>query len=489
MSIKNKNLIVFSTLVSLLTVSIGCKKSFLEEPPRIQTVDDYFQSSNQAAKEMVNAIYNKLYDWNIHSFPFIGMTEIAGDNASKGSDPGDSGGDKDQLDGYFFSPTSISFGDVWNGYFEGIARANSAIKFINELDIPEASKTQYIAEARFLRGYFYFFMVRSFGGVPLIDKVPITEEEIANTYVRATEDEIYDLIESDFQFATQLPSKQLIDLGRASGDAAKAFLAKVSMYREKWGQCASFCSELIQSNEYALMEDFSQIWREIGEYSSESIWEVNGKGSDPQKGILEYFVVQAPRGGSKGLGWGFNTPTQEFYDAFDTADVRRDATIIRSGQTLWDGWETDPNHSNPLYNYKSYVSRLAESWGQGDINSNKNLRVIRYGEILLIAAEAANELGDATSACGYLNQVRKRAGLNEFNSTDQLEIRKVIWEERRYELAFEHDRVFDLRRQGRIGEVLTANGINFVDNKHELFPIPQRQIDLAEGKMKQNPGY
>ncbi|MDA9214093.1 RagB/SusD family nutrient uptake outer membrane protein, partial [Bacteroidia bacterium] len=112
-----------------------------------------------------------------------------------------------------------------------------------------------------------------------------------------------------------------------------------------------------------------------------------------------------------------------------------------------------------------------------------------YGEILLIAAEAANELGDATSACGYLNQVRKRAGLNEFNSTDQLEIRKVIWEERRYELAFEHDRVFDLRRQGRIGEVLKANGINFVDNKHELYPIPQRQIDLAEGKMKQNPGY
>ena len=180
---------------------------------------------------MVNAIYNKLYDWNIHSFPFIGMTEIAGDNASKGSDPGDSGGDKDQLDGYFFSPTSISFGDVWNGYFEGIARANSAIKFINELDIPEASKTQYIAEARFLRGYFYFFLVRSFGGVPLIDKVPITEQEIANTYVRATEDEIYDLIESDFQYATQLPSKQLIDLGRASGDAAKAFLAKVSMVR------------------------------------------------------------------------------------------------------------------------------------------------------------------------------------------------------------------------------------------------------------------
>lgn len=477
-------------VLSLIALAIGgCKKSFLDEAPRVQTADDYFASSNQAAREMVNAIYNKLYDWNIHSFPFIGMTEIAGDNASKGSDPGDSGGDKDQLDGYFFSPTSISFGDVWNGYFEGIARANSAIKFINELEIPDASKTQYIAEARYLRGYFYFFLVRSFGGVPLIDKVPITEEEIANTYVRASVDEIYDLIESDFQFALQLPSKQLIDLGRASGDAAKAFLAKVSMYRQNWGTCASYCDDLIQSGDYALLDDYSHIWREIGEFSSESIWEVNGKGSDPQKGILEYFVVQAPRGGSKGLGWGFNTPTQAFYDAYDTGDLRRDATIIKSGETLWDGWETDPNHSNPLYNYKSYVSRLAESWGQGDINSNKNLRVIRYGEILLIAAEAANELGDDVTACTYLNMVRSRAGLDEFTSTDQDEIRQKIWRERRFEMAFEHDRVFDLRRQGRIGQVLSDAGINFVNKKHELYPIPQRQIDLAQGKMLQNPGY
>ncbi len=477
------------SILTLVSVFGACKKNFLEEPPRVQTADDYFKTSNQAAREMVNAIYNKLYDWNIHSFPFIGMTEIAGDNASKGSDVGDSGGDKDQLDAYFFSPTSISFGDVWNGYFEGIARANKAIKFINELEIPETQKTQYIAEARFLRGYFYFFLVRSFGGVPLIDRVPETEAEIAQTYVRASVDEIYSLIESDFQFALQLPSKQLIDLGRVSGDAARAFLAKVALYRQNWGQCASYCNEIINSGEYKLMADYSHIWREIGEYSEESIWEVNAKGSDPQKGILEYYVVQAPRGGSKGLGWGFNTPTQEFYDAYEEGDLRRDATVIVSGQTLWDGWETDPNHTNPMYNYKSYVSRLAESWGQGDINSNKNLRVIRYGEVLLMAAEAANEMGNSELSCNFLNEVRKRAGLSDFNSTNSDTLRAKIWNERRFELAFEHDRVFDLRRQGRIGEVLKMQGIPFADGKHELYPIPQRQIDLSNGKMIQNPGY
>ena len=483
---------IFTTLLVLTALSLtlgGCKKNFLDEPPRVQTIEDYFTTSNQAAREMVNAIYNKLYDWNIHSFPFIGMTEIAGDNASKGSDVGDSGGDKDQLDAYFFSPTSISFGDVWNGYFEGIARANKAIKFINELEIPEAQKIQYIAEARFLRAYFYFFLVRSFGEVPVIPKVPETEDEIAQTYIRSSIGDVYALIESDFQYALQLPSKQLVDLGRVSGDAARAFLAKTALYRKNYGQCASYCNELINSQEYKLLPDYSHIWREIGEFSEESIWEVNAKGSDPQKGILEYYVVQAPRGGSKGLGWGFNTPTQAFYDAYEEGDVRREATIIVSGQTLWDGWETDPNHTNPLYNYKSYVSRLAESWGQGDMNANKNLRVMRYAEVLLMAAESANELGDAPLACDYLNMVRSRAGLPDYQTTDTDSLRMKIWNERRFELAFEHDRVFDLRRQGRIGEVMKSNGIPFVDGKHELYPIPQRQIDLSAGKMFQNPGY
>jgi len=487
--LKFKNIYPIVGALTALTIMGACKKSFLDEPPRVQTIDDYFKTSNQAAKEMVNAIYNKLYDWNIHSFPFIGVTEIAGDNASKGSDVGDSGGDKDQLDAYFFSPTSISFGDVWIGYYEGIARANQAIKFINALDIPEAQKIQYIAEARFLRGYFYFFLVRSFGGVPVIEKVPETEAEIAQTYIRSSTDEVYALIESDFQYALQLPTQQLIDQGRVNGDAARGFLAKVALYRKNWGQCASYCNEIINSGSYQLLPDYSHIWREIGEFSEESLWEVNAKGSDPQKGILEYYVVQAPRGGSKGLGWGFNTPTQEFYDAYEPGDLRRAATVIVSGQTLWDGWETDPNHINPRYNYKSYVSRMAESWGQGDINSNKNLRVLRYGEILLMAAEAANEMGDPTLACTHLNKIRTRAGLPDFNSSNSDTLRLKIWNERRFELAFEHDRVFDLRRQGRIAEVLTKTGIPFVVGKHELYPIPQRQIDLSEGKMNQNPGY
>lgn len=485
-----KSTIKFASFASVLALtSVSCKKNFLDEPPRVQTVKDYFSTTNQAAREMVNAIYNKLYAWETHSFSWMGMTEIASDNSEKGSDPGDTGADKDQLDGYFFSPTSISFGEVWNSNFEGIARANKAIEYIEKLDLPTAEKDRWIAEARFLRGYFYFNLVRSFGGVPKIDKVPVTEEEISNTYVRASADEIWDLIESDFQAALSLPSTQLVDLGRGTSDAARAFLAKSALYRKNWSSTLAYCDDLINSGRYELMADYSHIWREIGEFSKESIWEVNCKGTDPQKGIIGYFVVQAPRSGARGLGWGFNTPSLDLVNAYEPGDVRKDATIITSGQTLWDGWETDPNHPNKHYNYKAYVSRIAESWGKGDNETTKNLRVIRYAEVLLMAAEAENELGNSSKACDYLNIVRKRAGLADFSSSDQSAVREAIWKERRVELAFEHDRTFDLRRQGRIGEVMRAHGKPFVDGKHELFPIPQRQIDLGEGKLIQNPGY
>ncbi len=485
-----KKTIKYVSMVSVVALAAaGCKKNFLDEPPRVQTVDDYFATTNQAAREMVNAIYNKLYAWETHSFSWMGMTEMASDNSDKGSDPGDTGADKDQLDGYFFSPTSISFGEVWNSNFEGIARANKAIDYIGKLDLPQAEKDRWIAESRFLRGYFYFNLVRSFGGVPKIDKVPVTEEEISNTYVRATADEIWDLIESDFQAAVILPNQQLIESGRATSDAARAFLAKTALYRKQWSSTLAYCNDLIKSGRYELMADYSHIWREIGEFSKESIWEVNCKGTDPQKGIIGYFVVQAPRSGARGLGWGFNTPSLDLINAYEVGDLRKDATIITSGQTLWDGWETDPKHPNKHYNYKAYVSRIAESWGKGDNETTKNLRVLRYAEVLLMAAEAENELGNTSNACQLLNQVRKRAGLQDFTSSDSKEVREKIWHERRVELAFEHDRTFDLRRQGRIGEVMRAHGKPFVDGKHELFPIPQRQIDLGEGKLLQNPGY
>jgi hypothetical protein len=109
--------------------------------------------------------------------------------------------------------------------------------------------------------------------------------------------------------------------------------------------------------------------------------------------------------------------------------------------------------------------------------------------VLLIHAEAANENGKTADAVSSLNLVRSRAGLNNTTAVTQAEVREAIWKERFVEFAMEHDRVFDLRRQGRAGEVMRAHGKNYIDGVHDLYPIPQRQIDLSGGKMTQNPGY
>lgn len=278
------------------------------------------------------------------------------------------------------------------------------------------------------------------------------------------------------------------DQGRATSGACIGLLAKVALYQKDWASAKNYSEQLITSGRYALTSDFAGMFKEAGEFNSESIWEVNCKGTDPNKGISGYFVVQAPRGAG-GLGWGFNTPSQRLVDAFEPGDIRKAATIITSGQVLWDGFQTNAAAPNKYYNYKCYVSKTMETFNGNDNETNKNLRVLRLGEMYLIHAEAANELGDTAAARKSLNEIRKRAGLAASNALAISDIRDAVYKERRVEMAMEHDRLFDLRRTGRAGAVLRAAGIPFVDNRHELYPIPQRQIDLSGGKLTQNPGY
>ncbi|MES1220035.1 MAG: RagB/SusD family nutrient uptake outer membrane protein, partial [Bacteroidota bacterium] len=208
----------------------------------------------------------------------------------------------------------------------------------------------------------------------------------------------------------------------------------------------------------------------------------------PNLGINGYFLVQAPRG-ANGLGWGFNTPSQDLVNAYEPGDVRKAATIMFAGQTLWDGFQVSPQASNPRYNYKSYVSKTRESFNGDDVQTNKNLRIIRFGELLLIKAEAENELGNILPAQQALDSVRHRAGLASTTANTQDDLRNAIYKERRVEMAFEHDRMFDLQRTGRAGAVLRALGKPYVDAVNKVFPIPQIEINLSNGKLLQNPGY
>lgn len=484
----NKKLLI--VLITCITCYPSCRKSFLTEEPRTVTINDLINNPQDGAQRLIAAVYSKLYDWNVHTFSWIGISSITSDDADKGSDPGDFGTDKNLLDNWTFDASSLSFDELWIGNFEGIGRATYALKLIPGMNISEAEKNRYIGEAKLLRAYFYWNLVRTFGGVPKIDHVLESQADIQASSIRVSAEEIYAFMEEDLQDAiTKLPvTTNINERGRVSKGAAQAIFSKVLLYQKKWSQAKAMCDVIISGNQYSLLSNYALIWREVGEFSAESIWEVNAIGTTPNKGIENYFVVQAPRGAG-GLGWGFNTPTQNLMDAYEPGDTRKAATIMQRGQTLWDGFVVNTGASNLYYNYKSYVSKTNETFNGDDVNTNKNLRIFRYGEILLIKAETENELNDTTAAKSALNQLRVRAGLSPVNAISQAVMRNTIYKERRVEMAFEHDRMFDLRRTGRAVTVLQAAGKAFDSPKHDLFPIPQHQINLSANRILQNPGY
>lgn len=482
---KNKNIVIISLM---LLAFLSCNDDkFLDVNPSTETPEQAL-SSPTAATELVNAVYNKLLDYNISSFPWNGVSSMTSDDADKGSDPGDNGGDKNLLDALNFSPTSLSFNEVWEGNYQGIARANQALKFLPDLAIDDTLKKRLIGESKFLRALFYFRLVEMFGGVPLIKSVPDIQNQTdiiaANT--RATRQEVYDFIMTNLnEAAADLPVQYgSADLGRATKGAALTLLAKVHMHQgtpADWQKVKELTTQVMGLG-YDLTTNYEDIWKEIGENNIESIFEIQARGETPNKGVEKYSLSQGARGAG-GWGWGFNTPTQDLANAYETGDSRRDATIIFRGETLWDGLLVPNTVSNSMYNQKAYVSKTAETFNGNDEFTNKNIRILRFAEVLLMNAEAAIEVGG--DAATPLNRVRNRANLGNAPVVDKM----AIWKERRVELAFEHDRYFDLVRQGRAGVVLRAHGKNFVDGKHELFPIPQAQIDLSGGLLTQNPRY
>ena len=456
---------------------LGCD-DFVEE---VEIVDPTAEESGEDFQpiQFVTGVYGRHTDF-AYAFSFLGITEIISDNADKGSAPTDTGADKDQLDGLTHTPSSVSIRAMWTQWYKAIGRASLAIEFTESFEpIDESLRTRLIGECKFLRALNYFWLVRSFGDVPLQDV------DILN---RAPVTEVYAFIEQDLMEAIDaLPLKSdyaVQDLGRATQGAAQALLAKVLLYQEKWQEAADMANNVINSGEYDLEPDYATVWRASTENGIESIFELQGRGEIIAHGIQQYSSTQGARG-PDGFGWGFNTPSEDLLNAFESEGdaIRRDATIIFAGETLFDGRQINPGVENPRYNEKAYSSLNA---GQGD--GDKNIRILRFAEILLIRAEALNELGQGDAALQPLNQVRTRVSLPEITSADQNTLRQAIWKERRLELAMEHDRWYDLLRQGRAAEVMQAVGKPFETGKHELYPIPNDQL-IRTPDMEQNPGW
>jgi len=467
----------------------GCSKDYLDvdQTESISTKDIALFNNDAGAATFVTAIYSKFLDWNMTSFSWIGMSSIASDDADKGSSPGDTGSDKDLMDALTYNASSPSTSEIFAANYEGINRCNQALSIIPQLDQADpALRARLLGEAKFLRAFMYFTLVKSYGGVPIIDHLPnpSSDEDRIMQLTRKTTAEVYSYIESDLYDAiAALPNKSAYaasEKGRASKGAAYALLAKVNLYQKNWQKVVDNCN-LITG--YSIVSDYASMFKLAGENDAESIFEIQGTGSTPAKGISGYSATQGARGAG-GWGWGFNTPSMSLVNAYETGDVRKNATIIFAGTTLYDGRVVPTTVENPRYNYKAYSSAYTDGW-----ETDVNIKYLRYAEVVLMKAEALNELGQTSTAIPLLNQIRTRAGLANTTAASQVDVRKAIWKERRVEMAFEHDRFFDLVRTGQAVSAFAIDGKTFVAGKHELFPLPQSFITQSNGLSVQNPGY
>ena len=487
------------TLTLLLLAATACRKDFLDRKPLGDaTYDTFFENAEQATFA-VNAVYNQFRQWDCISFPWISLTDIVSDDADKGSTPTDALYVL-EIDNFTFDATNSNFSGAWRGYYNVIARANLAIQKIPDVDMDANLKKRLIGECKFLRAYSYFLLVQWFGDVPLIFEPLGAADYYSQT--RRPVDEVYQAIERDLLDAVDaLPEKSKYasaDLGRATKGAAKGILAKLYMLKKDFPKAEQYCQEIIDSKEYSLLPKYSDNFLPVGENGTESVFEINAAALPPTNGVTgpgatPYNMIQGVRG-IPNLGWGFNRPSDNLVSSYENGDPRREATVIYVGEVLPDGTtqvQDNPEIVGERFNQKAWVPSHT---GLQD-NGPGNIRVLRYADILLLAAEAMNENGKSAEALVYLNQVRKRArGTNTFilpdvTTTDQSQLREKIYKERRVELAMEQHRWFDLKRWGRAAQVMQAVGKNFVAGKHELFPIPQTEIDLTSGKIQQNPNY
>lgn len=473
--------IVMSSLVF-----ISCEDDLNVDPRDSMSEEDFLKDPKNAV-QLINGVYSKLLDYDMNSFSWIGITSITSDDADKGSTPGDSGTDKKKLDDLTFDATDVSFNDVWRSRYAGIYRANNAIFYLEKVNLEASLKNRLLGEAKFLRAMWYFDLVRCFGGVPVVlGNIDLNDTSTINdeVFTKKTKEEVYAQIEIDLKEAIEkLPLKSQYaptDLGRASKGAAQALLAKAYLYQQRWQDAFDMSGEVISSGQYSLLADYAQVWREAGENGSESIFEVQATAA---LGINGYTDVQGPRG-TPDLGWGFNTPSENLVNAYEPGDVRKTATIMFVPSVLWDGFVAPTSWTNSRYNYKAYQSSIAETWiGKG--MTGKNLRILKYSDILLIRAEAAFNIGNTGEATDRINEIRSRANLSDLGSVTLAQ----IYKERRLEMAMEHDRWFDIVRTGQGVSAMSAVGKTFVVGKHEVFPIPQPQITVSGGKLIQNNGY
>ncbi len=473
------------TLKILLFVSIfqliACEGILDKEPIAILDAGSFFQTEADAI-QAVNAAYSPLLFNNGNNNFYWAFAEVTGDAAIPGGDGSRPG--IVEMESFTYTPRTEELNDFWKLQYKGVTQCNLVLDNIEKININEVTKNRITGEALFLRSYYYFLLTQVFGDVPMYLKVtPPDQLKIA----KSAKDIIYVQILKDCEkAATLLPVNNTADnVGRATKGAALALAAKTSMYQKDYNKVITYVSEIKALNVYKLVSDYRENFQKLTQNNSESVWEIQHTNLELGVGnfLNQWWASR------KFLGYGFAEVTPSFVQSFETGDPRLKFTVAMNNDPYF-GLIYKNSFSSTTFSPRKFLQADSELTQKAD--GDINYPAIRFAEVLLWEAEALVELGRAQEALAPLEIVRARARAQSANpsavppivSSDQNIVRQAIRHERQVELGFELHRFFDLVRWGIAGDILPG----FQKGKHEVFPLPQTEIDLNPSLI-QNSGY
>ncbi len=504
-----KKYMQYAILCGTLAAMASCKKYIAYNPHDAYQVTalDYLQSESDY-RTMEISVYTPT-QWLNQVVP---IGDIASDNAVSGGESASDVLDLQQIDDYTLTPVNGTLANIWQYAYEGINRANYMTQYKTTnpggQSVAFAGKDAMYGEVYFLRAYYYFTLTKMFGDVPLFTNKRLDLSN-SGTLKRAAKAQVYQQIETDLKNATAVLPTVQAQQGRITRYAAQALLGKVYLYQNKYDSAATVLKSIIDAGAFTLVSDFGSMFLASGENGTESLFEIQYTNASPYyqwsnvlQGQGNYAVQQCGIRGLNGndpmpyaAGWSTNLPSQDLAAAYSAGDQRKDVTVldIEAYKAANPGfnitYQVAPYKNTGLYNQK-YLPRRGQTSGQTELNYLNNQRIIRYADVLLMAAEAFNKSASPNDALAktYLNQVRRRAfkvadASRDITATGST-LYTAILNERRLELAMEGERFFDLVRTGQAATVL---GSKFKTGKNELFPVPQ--VETTVSGLSQNPGY
>lgn len=515
------NLKVYFVLL-IMVIASGCT-DLQEEPIGVLVPEGYFKTEKDV-QAAINGCYGSMASSNYYGDGLTTPLQLMSDMIDLGFNYSNYA----DFSNFIHTPTNTYPNDLWRCSYGIIAIANTALSGIDQIDEKQEVKDRLEGEARFVRAFIYYHLVRLFGEIPYLDNLEFVVDKVEKSSVA----DVYAGIIGDLEFAwlhlpMQHPDGDLRT--RPSKGSAATVLASVYLTLGNWQEAYENSKWVIDNAgtlNYQLEEDFQDLFRvETQDNSKEYIFAVDFLGDQRGSNSPNSFTLENDHtigafngvdGGAKPYrGWSMLVPNLKVYETWDDSDYRKKVSLTDSLMLPDEQIHpfTDFNiprpHAAKLERFSGVRKGKTAGW-----RSDMNYVCFRYAEVLLTAAEAANELGNTSEAVGYVNQIRARAragGVINFEGSgygaygqssspadvlpgiSQSDFRSMVLEERRLELAFEFKRWYDIVRRDLGEKVFGVGGLevqpNFNKNKHYLLPIPQTEIDVHPKLEPQNAGY